>query len=61
MTGRRRQFVLGVVAILLAASEGFAQQVTRGGQQTDSSRIDPDGTAYVTPDLCTAFEELKRL
>ena len=48
MTGRRRQFVLGVVAILLAASEGFAQQVTRGGQQTDSSRIDPDGTAYVT-------------
>jgi len=37
-----RRFVLGVTAISLLAGQALAQQ------QTDSSKIAPDGTAYVT-------------
>jgi monoterpene epsilon-lactone hydrolase len=48
MGGCRRQFVLGLVAMSLVAGQGFAQQPTSSGSQTDSSRIGPDGTAYVT-------------
>lgn len=32
----------------LAVGQGFAQQATTSGSQTDGSRIGPDGTAYVT-------------
>jgi epsilon-lactone hydrolase len=48
VAGFRRQFVLGLVAMSLAVGQGFAQQATAPGPPNDSSRIGPDGTAYVT-------------
>jgi monoterpene epsilon-lactone hydrolase len=46
--GRRRKLILRVMAVLLVAGTGLTQQAPSGGQQTDSSRIGADGTAYVT-------------
>ena len=40
--------ILRVMPVLLVAGTGLAQQDPGPGQQTDSSRIGADGTAYVT-------------
>lgn len=49
MSGSRKLFTVGtVLAFSLVAAEGFAQQVPCDGKQADSSKIAPDGTAYVT-------------
>jgi epsilon-lactone hydrolase len=44
----RYRLLIGIVAGSLAAGQGLAQQPSGDGQQTDSSRIGADGTAYVT-------------
>jgi epsilon-lactone hydrolase len=48
MRARTRQFVFAVMAASLLAGQGLAQQASADAKQTDSSRIAPDGTAYVT-------------
>jgi monoterpene epsilon-lactone hydrolase len=39
---------VGALLLGIAVSGGLAQQATSGGPVTDSSKIGPDGTAYVT-------------
>jgi epsilon-lactone hydrolase len=48
MHGNTTQLVLGVMLALLMAVQGLAQQVPCDAKQTNSSKIAPDGTAYVT-------------
>ena len=49
MSESRTLFIIGtVLAFSVMATEGFAQQVPCDGKQADSSKIAPDGTAYVT-------------
>jgi hypothetical protein len=48
MDGFKTRFVRGVMAVSLVLGQGLAYQAFGDGQQTDSSRIGPDGTAYVT-------------
>jgi len=49
MSGSRKLFTVGtVLAFSVVAAEGFAQQVPCDEKQADSSKIAPDGTAYVT-------------
>jgi monoterpene epsilon-lactone hydrolase len=49
MSGSRKLFTVGtVLTFAVVVAEGFAQQVPCDGQQADSSKIAPDGTAYVT-------------
>jgi epsilon-lactone hydrolase len=49
MSRSRKLFTVGtVLAFSVLAAEGFAQQVPCDGKQADSSKIAPDGTAYVT-------------
>jgi monoterpene epsilon-lactone hydrolase len=44
----KTQLVRGVIAVSLVSGQGLAYQAFGDGQQTDSSRIGSDGTAYVT-------------
>lgn len=48
MRSCRYRLLIGIVAGSLAVGQGLAQQPSGDGQQTDSSRIGVDGTAYVT-------------
>ena len=49
MSGSRKLFTVGtVLAFSVVVAEGFAQQVPCDEKQADSSKIAPDGTAYVT-------------
>jgi monoterpene epsilon-lactone hydrolase len=48
MRARKRKFVLTTMGVLLMSGGGIARQVSGDEKQTDSSRIGPDGTAYVT-------------
>src|SRR5258708_5999442 len=48
MNAPRRYVASGVVLLALAASQTLAQQAPCDGKQTNSSKIDLDGTAYVT-------------
>jgi epsilon-lactone hydrolase len=48
MSGCTRKLALGVIAMSLLLGHGCAQQAPADRQQTDSSTIAADGTAYVT-------------
>ncbi len=48
MGGCKRQLVSALILLALAVAQAFAQQPSADAQFTDSSRIAPDGTAYVT-------------
>ena len=48
MCKRESKLITGIIATLLLGSQSFAQQPSCDGKQTNSSKIAPDGTAYVT-------------
>src|SRR6202140_3416957 len=48
MSARRKQLLLAVITVSLAAGQARSQQTAADGKQTDSSKIAADGTAYVT-------------
>jgi monoterpene epsilon-lactone hydrolase len=48
MRGRKREFVLTAMAVLVMSGRGIARQGSSDEKQMDSSKIAPDGTAYVT-------------
>jgi monoterpene epsilon-lactone hydrolase len=48
MRARRRQLLLAVITVSLTAYQARSQQTSAKADETDSSRIAADGTAYVT-------------
>ena len=48
MDGWRRQVLLAVAVVSLAAAQARSQETPNNGRESDSSKIAADGTAYVT-------------